>query len=502
MKKIMLMNVSEPEETRIAILEDSVLQELYVERTSAGSQVGNIYKAKVLNVEPSIQAAFVDLGKERNGFLHASDIMPGLLGKLTPENGVDKRKKTESGIQKLVKRGQTILVQTSKDGMGSKGPSVTTFISLPGRYLVMMPGVKHYGVSRKIMDDDERKRLKKILNELELPENAGLIVRTAGEQRNKRELQADLRYVTRLWDNVETVLETAQAPACVYQESDLITRSIRDFFTNDIEQVLIDSEDGYKRARQAMKIVSPSYQRRVKLYDGVEPLFHKYGVEEEIERLYRRRVPLKSGGSIVIEPTEALVSIDVNSGAYTEEKDAEETAYKTNLEAAEEIARQLRLRDLGGVVVIDFIDMRHEKHKRELEKQLYNAMKRDRARSKILKITRFGIVQMTRQRVRPGMKTAAFETCPQCGGAAVVRSIESTVLYVLRQLKLRLAKKNIIGMDIVTHPRAAEYLLNMKRESLMQLEEQFKKTIHVKADTAKRVDVAEFIPIKADQHKN
>ena len=281
----MLMNVSEPEETRIAILENGSLQELYIERESAGSQVGNIYKAKVLNVESSIQAAFVDLGHDRNGFLHASDIMPGLLGKLMPEKGIDTRKRPDVVIQKLIKRGQEILVQITKDGIGAKGPSVTTYISLPGRYLVMMPGVKHYGVSRKIDDDPERQRLKKILTDLELPKNAGFIVRTAGEQKSKRELTSDLRYVMRLWAAVEKQIETTEAPCSVYQESDLITRSIRDFFTTDIDEVLIDSTSGYKQAREVMKIVSPTYQRRVKLYERKEPLFHKYSIEEEIERV-------------------------------------------------------------------------------------------------------------------------------------------------------------------------------------------------------------------------
>ncbi|HUS58376.1 MAG TPA: Rne/Rng family ribonuclease [Planctomycetota bacterium] len=495
MKRKMLINVSEPEETRIAVLEDSILQELYIERTSAGSQVGNIFKSKVLNVEPSIQAAFVDLGKERNGFLHASDVMPGLMGRLVPETAVDMRRRQDIGIQKLVKRGQEVLVQITKDGIGSKGPSVTTYISLPGRYLVMMPGVKHYGVSRKIADEQERQRLKKILGEIELPTNSGFIVRTAGEGKSKRDLQNDLRYVTRLWSVVEQ--QIASAPyGCVYQESDLVTRSIRDFFTADIDEVLIDSEEGFRRARQAMKVVSPAYQKRVKRYDDKEPLFHKANIEEEIERLYRRRVPLKSGGSVVIEPTEALVSIDVNSGTFTEERDAEETAFKTNMEAANEIARQLRLRDLGGVIVIDFIDMRSEKHKSELEHELGVAMKRDRARSKTLKITKFGLIQMTRQRMRPSVKSTIFETCPNCSGGAVVRSIESMVLFVLRQLRVRLGKKGVTSMEVSVHPRVAEDLLNRKRQSLIKIEDEFGRSVIVTGNPERRIEDVEFVASK------
>jgi len=496
MKKRMLMNVSEPEETRIAIMEDGTLQELYIERASAGSNVGNIYKAKVLNVEPSIQAAFVDLGKPRNGFLHASDIMPGLAGKLIPEKVVDTRKRPEVAIQKLIKRGQEVLVQITKDGIGSKGPSVTTYISLPGRYLVIMPGVKHHGVSRKIADDPERRRLKKIVAELDLPEKAGFIVRTAGQQKNKRELQSDLRYVMRLWHAVEQQIEERDAPCCVYQESDLITRSIRDFFTTDIDEIYIDSEEGFRKAREVIKIVSPTYQRRVKLYSRKEPLFHKYSIEEEIERIYRRRVPLKSGGSIVIEPTEALVSIDVNSGTFTEEKDPEITAYRTNMEAAVEIARQLRLRDHGGVIVIDFIDMRSEKHKRDVEKQLHQEMKRDRARSKTLRITRFGLIQMTRQRMRPSVKTATFQTCPECTGAAVVRSVESMVLHILRQLRVRLGKKGVTEVHVTAHPQVAEELLNKKRQSLIKTEEEFGKTVKVIASPDKRMEDVGFTAVK------
>ena len=499
MKRRMLMNVSEPEETRIAVLEDGTMQELYIERASAGSQVGNVFKAKVLNVEPSIQAAFVDLGKERNGFLHVSDIMPGLLGRLMPEEPVDMRRKVETNIHKLIKRGQEVLVQTTKDGIGAKGPSVTTYLSLPGRYLVMMPGVKHNGVSRKIADEEERNRLKKILMELELPPGAGFIVRTAGEGRSKRELQNDLRYVNRLWSTLEQQISSASSPACVYQESDLITRAIRDFFTNDIDEIIIDSEEGYRRAKGAMKIVSPGYQKRVLLYEEKEPLFHKAAIEEEIERLFRRRVSLKSGGSIVVEQTEALVAIDVNSGTFTEEKDAEETAFKTNMEAAPEVARQLRLRDLGGVIVIDFIDMRSEKHKHELEKELYQAMKRDRARSKILKISKFGLVQMTRQRMRPSVKTAMFETCPNCGGNAFIRSIETMVPYVMRQLRVRLSKKGVTGMQITVNPRVAAEIVNQKRRELMKIEDEFQKNVSVVGDPAKRIDDVDFAASKETQ---
>jgi len=495
MKRRMLINVSEPEETRIAILEDGTLEELYIERASVGSQVGNIFKAKVLNIEPSIQAAFVDLGKERNGFLHSSDIMPGLQGRLMPEQPVDMRRKQEANVHKLLKRGQEVLVQITKDGIGAKGPSVTTYISLPGRYLVMMPGVKHYGVSRKIADDNERLRLKKILGELELPTSAGFIVRTAGEGRSKRELQNDLRYVLRLWEALEKQIKSVPT-GCVYQESDLVTRSIRDFFTADIDEMMIDSDEGYRRAKQAMKIVSPAYQKRVILYEDKEPLFHKNNIEDEIERLYRRRLPLKSGGSIVIEPTEALVSIDVNSGTFTEEKDPEETAFKTNMEAAIEVARQLRLRDLGGVIVIDFIDMRSDKHKHELEKALYQAMKRDRARSKILKLSRFGLIQMTRQRMRPSVKSSVFETCPNCSGAAIVRSVESMVLVIIRQLRVRLAKKGVIGVEIVAHPRVAEELLNNKRRNLIRIEQEFQKSIVIRSDASKRIEDVEFVPNK------
>ncbi|NQT20935.1 MAG: Rne/Rng family ribonuclease [Planctomycetes bacterium] len=356
----------------------------------------------------------------------------------------------------------------------------------------MMPGIKHHGVSRKIPEDAERQRLRKILGEMELPKDAGFIVRTAGEQKTRRDLKSDLRYVMRLWETVEQQIQARKAPCCVYQESDLVTRSIRDFFTADIDELLIDSAEGYEKARKIMKLVSPAYQRRVLHYEEKQPLFHKYSIEEEIERIYRRRVPLKSGGSIVVEPTEALVSIDVNSGTFTEETDPEETAYKTNMEASVEIARQLRLRDHGGVIVIDYIDMRSERHKRDVEKQLAHEMKRDRARSKTLRITRFGLVQMTRQRMRPSVKTATFQTCPNCNGAAVVRSVESMQLYILRQLRVRLNKKGVTELQATGHPLVAQELLNNKRQALTAIEERFGKKVTIIGAPDKKIDDVEF----------
>ena len=326
-------------------------------------------------------------------------------------------------IQDIFKRGQEVLVQVIKEGIGTKGPTLSTYISIAGRYLVLMPGLNRVGVSRKIDDDEQRRRLREIFNELKPPRGLGFIIRTAGIDKNKKELQRDLLYLSRLWQVVVRRIRKLKAPAEIYQESDMITRTIRDTFTSDIDTIWVDEPQAFEHAQEFLQIVMPRYANRIKLYDGTEPLFHKYGIEEEIARIQQRKVPLPHGGSIVIEQTEALVAIDVNSGNFRADNNAEETAYQMNLQAAKEIARQLRLRDLGGVIVNDFIDMRDEKHRRGVEKAMRDAMKRDRARTKILKISAFGMIEMTRQRIRPSLKRSVYQDCPYCHGMAQVKTL-------------------------------------------------------------------------------
>jgi ribonuclease E len=727
MKKEMLINVMQPEECRIAIIEDGVLEELYVERTSHESYVGNIYKGRIVNIEPSIQAAFVDFGVGRNGFLHVSDVEPAYYRHLepprsygnggrrggerrpdrdrgrrprrgreepsrsfdvqdleelerlpdetgqitselaasepvTPETGeprgqgrgrsrrrrgdedqpssergasrdeapddrepprfmesaerrtdedtppsdplepkggihdedlffprggddepderpavresqsepedeydapapvsaervvaefdepdeepvvdvdesADLEPETGRGghvphahgaddfdeadqvidypeerarpydaddeplprrggrrdgnrrgrfrrmggrpgagrpkplIQDIFKRGQEVLVQVIKEGIGTKGPTLSTYISIAGRYLVLMPGLNRVGVSRKIADDDQRRRLRDIFHELQPPKGLGFIIRTAGLDKTKKELQRDLAYLARLWQVVVRRIRKLKAPAEIYQESDMITRTIRDTFTNDIDTILVDEPAAYEHAQEFMQIVMPRYAPRIKLFEDPEPMFHKYGIEDEIARIQMRHVPLPNGGSIVIDQTEALVAIDVNSGNFRADNNAEETAYQMNLQAAKEIARQLRLRDLGGVVVNDFIDMREEKHRRGVERALRDAIKRDRARTKILRMSAFGLIEMTRQRIRPSLKRSVYQDCPHCRNTGQVKTCESMSIDVMRMIQLAAHRPTIHRVQIRVAEDVANYLLNKKRREIARLEE-------------------------------
>jgi len=423
----MLINVVEPEESRIAILEDGILEELYIERFSREQVAGNVYKGRIVNIEPSIEAAFVNIGISRNGFLHVSDIKTNRNsnnGDQSDNTDSTETKENRSRIKSLIRPDQEILVQIIKEGIGNKGPSLTTNISIPGRFLVLTPESTRIGVSRKIIDENERARLKQIIEELKPPPNLGLIVRTAGEHQTKRELLRDFNYLRRLWKVIENKEKKAEVPSTIYQESDLVIRTIRDIFSTDINEIIIDSEAVFKKIRYFLRLIMPSCVKKLKFYSDHEPLFHKYNIEREIEKINKREVRLSRGGSIVIEQTEALVAIDVNSGKYREESDPEKTALKTNLKAAKEIARQVRLRDIGGVIIVDFIDMKEEKHMRAVEKTLDASLKRDRARKKMLKISRFGIIEMTRQRIRPSLKSVIYESCKNCGGTVKIAEVQ------------------------------------------------------------------------------
>ncbi len=754
MKKEMLINVLQPEECRIAIVEDGVLEELYVERTSHESYVGNIYKGRIVNIEPSIQAAFVDFGVGRNGFLHVSDVEPAYYKHLEQGRGSDNggrrerggrdrprrggrrveedyedleprredrreaperdraptdedtgpprtgreegpeprgesgrgrrrgrgrsrgrhadeprrerptepteagpggeefappaegppeprggeehpepadeprrepgpprsewmesaERRTEEGdpptpsleprsgygedepsslhaataedaaeerrapgpddgpdddrsasvgeyggdddldeegqaaemaeerlpeyeaddegperprqrrrddrrddrrgrrpggrrgmsgrpgagrpkplIQDIFRRGQEVLVQVIKEGIGTKGPTLSTYISIAGRYLVLMPGLNRIGVSRKIADDEQRRRLREILSELQPPRGLGFIIRTAGLDKNKKELQRDLAYLSRLWQVVVRRIRKIKAPAEIYQESDMITRTIRDTFTSEIDTIWVDEPAAYEHAQEFMQIVMPRYAARIKLYDGTEPMFHKYGIEEEIARIQQRHVPLPNGGSIVIDQTEALVAIDVNSGNFRADNNAEETAYQMNLLAAKEIARQLRLRDLGGVIVNDFIDMRDEKHRRSVERAMRDAVKRDRARTKILKISAFGLIEMTRQRIRPSLKRSVYQECPHCLGTGQVKTCESMSIDVMRMLQLAAHRENVMRIQVRVADDVAHYLLNRKRREISRLEEAGDIQVSITGVSAAAPETLEFV---------
>ncbi|MDP7018851.1 MAG: Rne/Rng family ribonuclease [Pirellulaceae bacterium] len=485
----MLINVSQPEECRIAIVEDGQLEELYIERASQDNYVGNIYKGKVVNLEPSIQAAFVDFGVGRNGFLHISDVEPQYFrqGGYDPAEVMagaeedDKRRgrrrpagsrpRIKPPIQEIFRRGDEVLVQVIKEGIGTKGPTLSTYISIPGRYLVLMPALGRVGVSRKIEDDDERRKLRGTLLDLNPPKGLGFIVRTAGAGKNRRELSRDMAYLLRLWKVIVRRVKNEPAPVDIYEESDMIIRTIRDIFSADVDSIYIDEEAAHKRANEFLQLVMPRFEDRLHRYEGKEPLFHKYNLEQEIARIHQREVPLGSGGSIVIDPTEALVAIDVNSGNFRADDNAEETAYRLNLAAAKEIARQLRLRDLGGVIVNDFIDMRREKHRRGVERSLRDAMKRDRARTKILRTSPFGLVEMTRQRVRPSLKRSVYDDCPCCEGRGLVKTAESMSIEVIRVIMLASQRSGVVRVTVRVNDQVATYLNNKKRKEIARLED-------------------------------
>jgi len=475
--KEMLINAIDDEECRIAVVADGELEELYVERASTEYHVGNIYKGRVTNIEPSIQAAFVDYGAPKNGFLHVSDVAPSYF----PEHLRD-RGGMKPPIQNILKRGQEVIIQVTKEGIGTKGPSMTTYLSIPGRYLVLMPGFNRIGVSRKIEDEEERRQLREALEGLERPKNMGVIIRTAGLNQPKGELRRDLRYLNRVWAMLCDRIRSAKAPAEIFRESDLVVRAIRDVFTTDIERILVDDEEVARRVKEFLRIAMPRYVSRVMLYEDKEPLYYKYGLDEEIEKVYTRTVPLPCGGYLVIDQTEALVAIDVNSGKFRHEHDPEESAYRLNLEAAQEIARQLRLRDLGGVIVMDFVDMRLDRHRRAVEDKFRNELKRDRARSRFLRTSKFGLIEMTRQRMRPSIERATFMDCPYCKGSGLVKTPESMSLEAMRQIALAASRDDIHQIEVTVHPHVAQFIHNRKRRALVHLEERSGKPIMVIAD--------------------
>ena len=475
MAREMLINVAESEECRVAVVEDGSLEELYIERVSLGSRVGNIYKGKVVNIESGIQAAFVDFGIGRNGFLHISDLHPRYFTKssegYTENVGRRKALKQRPPIQDCLGKGDELVVQVTKEGIKTKGPTLSTYLALPGKFLVMMPWMRRHGVSHKIEDEDERKRLRRIFEESKPPKGQGFIIRTAGQGCAKRDIQNDLRYLKRLWTVIEKRIESEKTPGELYQESNLVIRTLRDVFNSEISQIICDSENVVRKIRDFLFIATPRLKRKVTYYDGKIPLFHKHRIEDEITKIQSRTVELKGGGSIVIEQTEALVSIDVNSGRYRRHQTAEQTAYKINIGAAAEIARQLRLRDMGGLIICDFIDMRIGKHRKDVEKAFRAAVKTDRARSRILRISQFGVVEMTRQRMRPSLQSSTFLACPHCGGTGFVKNPESLAIEIIRLLNLSASKDEIKRIELFVSPEVAGYLQNEKRAAITQIEQ-------------------------------
>lgn len=497
MAKKMLINVMHPEEARVAIVEDGHLIELDIETAGREQTRGNVYKGVVVRVEPGLQAAFVDIGMKKLGFLQMGEVHPEWWQWRDdiPEENRNRRPR----IQEVLRRGQELIVQVEKGEREGKGAALTTYISLPGRYMVLMPGSDSSGISRKVENEAERKKLKEIVAELEIPEKYGYIMRTEAVGKKKSELAKDLNYLIKLYENIRERAAEVKAPALIYQESDLVIRTIRDYFTADIDEVLVDNKDVYKQARAFFKEVMPKYEKIVKLHQEKRPIFAKYQLEEQIDLIYEKKVPLKSGGSIVIEPTEALVSIDVNSGKSTGEKGVEDTAFKTNMEAAEEVARQLRLRDLGGLIVIDFIDMRDRKHRAEVEKTLKNALKADKARVCVDKISQFGLLEMSRQRIKQTINEASYLECPHCGGHGRVKSVEAMALSFLRKVHTAAARGNVAEVRGGLPLEVAYYLLNRKKRELAQIETEYDIEVTVKGKPSFMMNQMELEQIKREK---
>ncbi|RME36998.1 MAG: Rne/Rng family ribonuclease [Planctomycetota bacterium] len=487
----MLINVSVGDECRIAVLDRGRLEELFIERTASQSHVGNIYKGRITNIEPSIQAAFVDFGLPQNGFLHISDVQPQYFPNHkggSEEVGKKIPRHSRPPIQKCFRRGQEVIVQVTKEGVGTKGPTLTTYLSIPGRFLVMMPGMNRHGVSRKIEDEEARKKMRQVIRDLDLPSGMGFIVRTAGVDRTKRELQRDLHYLTRLWKAVVERIKSQPSPAALYQESDLVTRTLRDVYGTDYTRIVVDDEETARKVREFLRIVMPKTKVNIQLYRDPQPLFHRFGIEAEIEKIHLRHVPLASGGSIVIDQTEAMVTIDVNSGRFRPGTDAEEAAYKINIEAAEEIARQLRLRDLGGLIVCDFIDMRLDKHRRGVERTLRDALKKHKERARILRMSAFGLIEMTRQRRGPALERNIFDDCPYCGGTGQMKTVDSVTLDAMRIIRLAAYHPDVRTVSVTVSPEVAYRLLNEKRTALHKLETDTGKTLLVRGDAGFTTD--------------
>lgn len=475
-----------PLETRVALLEDKRLTELTIERQENRSLVGNIYKGRVDSVVPGIQAAFVDIGFEKNGFLYVSDIASATGGgDLDYVDGTAKvNKRGRPGkpppIESILKRNQSIMVQVAKDTLGTKGCRLTNFVTLPGRYTVLMPTVRHLGVSRKIESDKERDRLKRILQQVR-PKGLGLISRTAAESRKKADFEDDVKYLTKVWSKIGNKMETAKAPSLLHDDLSPVLRAVRDQFTSDVSRLTVDSETEYSRILNFLDSFAPSLKKRCKLYRGKTPLFDRMGIEDEIKKALQRKVFLKSGGHICIDPTEALVAIDVNTGKFTGKKNLEDTVFHTNLEAADEIARQVRLRDIGGIIVIDFIDMRYERNRRELIKRLQDALKNDRSKTTISEISELGMIEMTRKRVKHTLATALSQTCPYCEGSGIVRSVTTMTLDLLRRLQSLFSKSKEKSVIIQVHPDVARRLRTENKEQLDDIADRFDRDVTVES---------------------
>jgi len=501
--KEILINV-EPMETRVAALVDGVFEEFYVERSTPAPLLGNVYKGKVASIVPGIRAAFVDLGIGKNGFLYLNDIVGP-----TPE--VEELVQVEDNrpapaplsgappprIQDLVRVGQEILVQVIKEPIGTKGPRLTTHLALPGHFMVLMPMDATFGLSKRIDDHKERDRLRALVKELKPPSDVGLIIRTAAGGANRRQLSRDVRFLVNLWKRIKTRSVQAVAPAMIHEEYNLPLRIVRDNLSDDVRKIIIDSKGEFHTLMRFLSQTEPLMRSRVELYQQDVPLFEKKGLEKELEKIYRRKIDLPSGGTVVIEQTESLVAIDVNSGRFTGRRNLEETAFATNMEAAREIPRQIRLRDLGGILIIDFIDMLSSSHKQKLFNTLQNAIRNDKAKTNLSFLSEFGLVEMTRQRVRRSLESVSFQDCPMCQGRGSIRSVVTVSILALRQIRsvFHSSKKSVV--EVTVHPDLASRLFNEDRASLVAIENQHHGKVVVKADPTLHPETIKVQPLDA-----
>lgn len=475
MKKKILINALYPEERRVAIVEADKLVDFYVEAAAREHLKGNIYKGVVARIEPSIQAVFVDFGQKKHGFLQMREIMAECFAK--------KQEGKRPRVQDVMAKGHALIVQVEKDERETKGATLTTYLSLPGRYMVMMPGQSRVGISRKIEAREDRDRLKELFTALKLPKNMGFIMRTAAGDVSGEELSHDLKYLTKLWNRIKLESKKTAAPALIYKEQDLAVRTVRDYLTSEVDEVLVDSEEAHKKMKDFLKRTLPWLKTPITLYREKRPIFSLSNLEQQIAKIHERHVYLPSKGYIVFDRTEALTAIDVNSGRSRREENVESTALRTNLEAADEIARQLRLRDIGGLIVIDFIDMELPKHRREVESALRKALVADKAHAEITGISKFGIVEMTRERMRPAYLESVHVKCPTCEGMGIVKSEELVALGALREVHARAASGRVRSVEVRLPVASANHLVNARRQELVTLENVFGITVSVVADT-------------------
>lgn len=485
MSNEIIINVTR-EETRVALIEGGQVVELYIDRKKESGIAGNIYKGRVLKVLPGMQASFVDIGLDKAAFLYATDVSNSMeeYARLMEEEiefPEGKRRKSTVPIEDLLKEGQEILVQVSKEPIGMKGARVTSYITLPGRYLVFMPAIDHIGISRRIKDEDERRRLREIIARLKKP-GSGYIVRTVSEGRSEEDFINDMNFLDLLWQNIEKKKVMQSAPSLIHSDLDLIFRTVRDLFTPEIKKLIIDSREEYLRVKDFVETYLPSLSERIELYDKEEPIFDLYGIEIEIERALKRKIWLKSGGYIVIDETEALTAIDVNTGRYVGKKSLDETILKTNLEAAKEIAYQLRLRNIGGIIIVDFIDMEREDSRRKVYAAFQEALSKDRAKINIFQISELGLIEMTRKRVRGSLVTTLCHPCPYCEGDNYIKSPTTICYEIFREIRRTSKSDKERSVMVEVHPAVADLLYDEEREGIEELEKEIQKKIIIKVD--------------------